>query len=139
MATALKKPTPSKTGRARFARHIGRGKTQDTAKLPRLISQVQEGFDVRQDSLVRLTGFSRRSITGWKAGQPSSEPAIRRFEELHRLQESLARVMKPAFIPQWLHAPNEAFDGLKPLEVIERGQLDRIWRMIFYLESGMPT
>ena len=47
--------------------------------------------------------------------------------------------MKPAFIPQWLHTPNEAFDGLKPLEVIEREHIDRIWRMIFYLESGMPT
>lgn len=68
-----------------------------------------------------------------------SKPAIRRFEELRRLQEGLARVMKPNFIPQWLHIPNEAFDGLKPLAVIERGQIDRIWRMIFYLESGMPT
>jgi hypothetical protein len=47
--------------------------------------------------------------------------------------------MKPKFILQWLHNPNEAFDGLKPLEVIARGQIDRIWRMIFYLESGMPT
>ena len=68
-----------------------------------------------------------------------SDPAIRRFEELRRLQEGLVRVMKPAFIPQWLHTPNEAFDGLKPWEVIERGQIDRIWRMISYLESGMPT
>ncbi len=139
MATALKKSTPPKTGHARFARHSSRRKTPDTAKLPHLITQVQASFDVPQDSLVRLTGFSRRSIASWKAGRPSSEPAIRRFEELHRLQESLARVMKPEFIPQWLHTPNEAFDGLKPLEVIERGHIDRIWRMIFYLESGMPT
>ena len=140
MVTALPKPTSRKTSRARFViHHTSRGKARDSSKLSRLITQVQAGFAVPQDSLVRLTGFSRRSIAGWKAGQPSSEPAIRRFEELHRLQEGLARVMKPEFIPQWLHTPNEAFDGLKPLEVIERGQIDRIWRMIFYLESGMPT
>ena len=30
-----------------------------------------------------------------------------------------------------------AFDGLKPLEVIERGEIDRLWNMIFYLESGV--
>ncbi|MEX0713900.1 MAG: antitoxin Xre/MbcA/ParS toxin-binding domain-containing protein [Pirellulales bacterium] len=42
------------------------------------------------------------------------------------------------WISQWLQAPNDAFDGLKPLEVIERGQVDRIWRTIYLLESGVP-
>ena len=42
-------------------------------------------------------------------------------------------------IPQWLETPNQAFDGLKPLEVIERGQIDRLWRMLFYLESGVAS
>ena len=37
----------------------------------------------------------------------------------------------------WLDAPNPAFDGLKPLEVIERGEIDRLWNMIFYLESSL--
>jgi hypothetical protein len=30
-----------------------------------------------------------------------------------------------------------AFGELKPLEVIERGEIDRLWNMIFYLESGV--
>lgn len=40
--------------------------------------------------------------------------------------------------PPWLTAPNDAFDGLKPLEVIERGESDRIWQMIFLMRSGSP-
>ena len=47
--------------------------------------------------------------------------------------------MAPEAIPQWLDAPNDAFDGLKPLEVIERGEIDRLWNMIFYLESGVAS
>jgi hypothetical protein len=39
-------------------------------------------------------------------------------------------------IGQWLQQPNPAFDGLKPLEVIERGEIDRIWAMVYQLESG---
>jgi hypothetical protein len=35
--------------------------------------------------------------------------------------------------------PNDEFDGLKPLEVIERGEMDRLWDMIFYLESGIAS
>jgi hypothetical protein len=31
------------------------------------------------------------------------------------------------------------FDGLKPIEVIERGEVDRIWQMIVYLRSGVAS
>jgi hypothetical protein len=41
--------------------------------------------------------------------------------------------------PQWLQTPNPAFGELKPLEVIERGEIDRLWSMIFYLESGVAS
>ena len=32
--------------------------------------------------------------------------------------------------------PNDAFNGLKPIEVIERGEVDKIWEMIYRLRSG---
>jgi len=59
--------------------------------------------------------------------------------ELQRLREGLEAVMEPGYIGEWLQSPNDSFNGLKPLEVIERGQIDRIWRMIHLLESGVPT
>jgi hypothetical protein len=58
--------------------------------------------------------------------------------EMQRLYQALANVMKPGFVGEWLQAPNDAFSGLKPLEVVERGEVDRLWRMIYALESGMP-
>ncbi len=30
----------------------------------------------------------------------------------------------------------DAFDGLKPLEVIEGGEIDRLWEMMYRLKSG---
>ena len=59
--------------------------------------------------------------------------------EIRRLRKTPARVIRPDFIGPWLQSPNEAFSGLKPIEVIERGEVDRIWRMIYELESGIPT
>jgi len=58
---------------------------------------------------------------------------------LDRLRARLSQVMKHEFIAEWLSTPNDAFDGLKPLEVIERGEVDRLWDMIFYLESGIAS
>ncbi len=51
--------------------------------------------------------------------------------------ERLAEIVKPSSIPQWLETPNKAFDELTPLEVLERGEIDRLCTMIFYLESGV--
>jgi hypothetical protein len=41
-------------------------------------------------------------------------------------------------VGEWLKTPNEAFDGSTPLQVIERGESDRIWRMIYQLQTGEP-
>ena len=64
---------------------------------------------------------------------------VRDGRETERFRERLAEVVKPEAIPEWLETPNPAFDGLKPREVIERGEIDRLWSMIFYLESGMVS
>lgn len=58
--------------------------------------------------------------------------------KVSRLRARLAEVIVEEAIPGWLDTPNPAFDGLKPIEVIERGEIDRLWNMIFYLESGIP-
>lgn len=58
---------------------------------------------------------------------------------IERFQQKLAEVIQAEEIPRWLETPNEAFDGLKPLEVIERGEIDRLWNMIYYLESGVAS
>lgn len=56
-----------------------------------------------------------------------------------RLEAALAKVMNVKALGKWFEEPNPAFDGLKPLEVIERGEIDRLWAMIHQLESGTPS
>lgn len=66
-------------------------------------------------------------------------PETQRAEEIRSIEQALADVMRPEFVEPWLRTPNEAFAGQTPIEVIERGEGDRIWRMIHELESGEPT
>lgn len=72
-------------------------------------------------------------------GRAVNEPSFRRIKELERFRARLAEVVAADAIPAWLDTPNEAFGGLKPLEVIGRGEIDRLWSMIFYLESGVAS
>ena len=105
---------------------------------PRTLRQLRDDLGLNQTELGRLIGFSTRWVAAQEAGG-AGVPAERRVMEIERLYEALCRVVKPESIKGWLTRPNTAFDGLKPLEVVERGPLDRLWQMIFFLESGVAS
>jgi DNA-binding transcriptional regulator YiaG len=102
------------------------------------VRELRQALRLTRRMFSRLTGFSERAIADWEAGKDLSEPTRQRMTEMQRLQQGLARVMKREFIAEWLQVPNDAFGGLKPIEVVERGEIDRLWRMIYVLESGQP-
>ena len=102
------------------------------------VREMTKRFAVRQDTLSRMTGFSPRAVAEWASGKEPSAPAKKVFTEMDRLLDALARLMQPKEVGQWLKQPNPAFDGSTPVQVIERGQIDRLWRMLYYAESGEP-
>jgi hypothetical protein len=53
-----------------------------------------------------------------------------------RLFNALAEVVPASQIGPWLGTPNPAFEASTPIQVIERGESDRIWRMIWELRGG---
>jgi hypothetical protein len=80
-----------------------------------------------------------RAIAEWENSKPLSGPSLLKMREIDRLRASLSGIVREEFIGTWLDTPNPAFEGLKPVEVIERGEIDRIWRMIYEVGSGQPT
>ena len=58
--------------------------------------------------------------------------------ETGRLIPKIREFLVNEKIGPWLNEPNPAFDGSTPLQVLERGEADRISRMIYELESGEP-
>jgi transcriptional regulator with XRE-family HTH domain len=89
-----------------------------------LVAEVRRKLGLGRKAFARLTGYSERAIANWESGARPDEPGLRRVRETERFQERLAEVVRPEAIPEWLDTPNDAFDGLKPLEVIERGEID---------------
>ena len=106
---------------------------------PVSVGTVRGRLGLSRKLFSRLAGFSERAIADWECGKPVSEPGLRRIKELDRFRDRLSEVVAADAIPAWLDTPNKTFDGLKPLEVIERGEIDRLWNMIFYLESGIAS
>ena len=126
-----------------------RPQEQETELADRLVAAVADnGPDVRElcgtyglkrEELGRLTGFSLRALAEWAGGRLPSQPAKRRLQEVRRLLDALAEIVKRESIPKWLHQPNPAFDRLTPLQVIELGEIDRLWAMVHDLGAGQPS
>jgi hypothetical protein len=60
-------------------------------------------------------------------------------DEFERLTKALNEVVRDSAVGEWLKTPNPAFSGLTPLEMIDRGEGDRLWEMIYYLRSGVAS
>jgi DNA-binding transcriptional regulator YiaG len=104
-----------------------------------MVVELRKRLQLNQGVFARLLPVSVRSLASLEGGSPPTEVVARRVVELRRLTDALAEVMKEESLGRWLQTPNEAFGDLKPLEVIERGESDRLWSMIYFLRSGVPS
>lgn len=103
------------------------------------VLEIRHGLHLGRRLFSRITGFSERAIADWEGSKPLSGPSLLKMREIARLRAALNTIMREEFIGAWLDTPNPAFQGLKPVEVIERGEIDRIWRMVYEVGSGEPT
>jgi hypothetical protein len=124
----------------RFLAAKGAGKTSTVlhtaAGKPFQVKAFCARYKMPRTDLTRLTGYSQRAIDKWAAGDEPGQAARKHLRELSRLVDQLAELMEPGYVGTWLKTPNDAFDGSTPMQVIERGESDRLWSMIYQLQTG---
>lgn len=91
-----------------------------------------------REAFGRLVNVSVRAIADVESNQKKVGKLQRNYVEVKRLCDALSEVVEPESLGDWFDTPNDAFAGLKPVEVIERGEIDRLWEMFYRLRSGMP-
>jgi hypothetical protein len=128
-----------KVSRAKRGKVMVRGGKKAAASLQEFsVKQFCARYRLIRPDLTRLTGYSQRSVDQWATGDAPSTPARKQLREVVRLLDGLSEIMEPDSIGAWLKEPNDAFDGSTPLQVIERGESDRLWRMIYQIQTGEP-
>ena len=101
--------------------------------------ELRDSLQMTRAVFGRIVNVSERTLAKVEQAKPKQVKRLPRFyNEVHRLCTTLSEVVEPESLGKWFTTPNSAFDGLKPIEVIERGEIDRLWEMAFRLRSGMP-
>ena len=138
-----KKRGPSKAAEKRTSRRKPAAKRgqRSTGPLPRSLAIVKSDFGramqlrvrlgMSRQRFARLVPMSTRNLAYLESGKPATASLRRQLIALSRLIDALATVVEQDTIGHWLQQANKQFDGLKPVEVLERGEVDRIWQMIF--------
>jgi len=100
--------------------------------------ELRHRLRMTREAFGRLVDVSVRTIAKVEADKTKADTLRRDYLEVSRLCDSLAEVVDPSSLGEWLNAPNESFGGSKPIEIIERGEIDRLWEMCYRLRSGAP-
>lgn len=125
---------PKKPARRPAVLVISSGQAADTS-----VGKLRSKLSLTQTQFARLLPVSVRTLTTLEGGAPPTEPVARRITELDRLTAALSEVIRKESLGKWLLTPNPAFGGLTPLEVVERGEGDRLWETVYFLRSGVAS
>jgi len=100
------------------------------------LRDLRHRFSLSQALLSRLLDVSLRTLSGAESAGTVPPQMQRSVTQAVRLFGALGEAMQPAFVGQWLDQPNEMLGNLKPVEAIERGQIDLVWQIVEGLRSG---
>ena len=131
-------PKQLKGRRARPARSVAAAVAQAQAMTHNRVAALRLSLGVPRNRFARLVGRTERAVIDWETGKAQLQGlSQQRVRELERLTEALHELFDAKSLGTWFDTPNPAFGGLKPVEVIERGESDRLWKMVFELKSGV--
>lgn len=101
--------------------------------------ELRQMLKMKREEFCRIVNVSPRTIAKVEAAAEEVDKLQRPYNEVYRLASALNEVVDPDSLEHWFTTPNESLGNLKPLEVIERGEIDRLWEIVFRLRSGIPS
>lgn len=101
-------------------------------------AELRARLQLTRPVFARLLGVSERTVADWEHATAPKSGAERAIKELRSVIEACERVMKPTFVGPWLVTAHGSLDGFKPIELIERGETERVLRALFFVEAGIP-
>jgi hypothetical protein len=88
-----------------------------------------------RDDFCRLLNVSVRTLADVEHCKKQGEKLHRPYAELARLCLALTGLMPVEALKSWFTLPSARCEGMKPIELIERGEIDRLWKLVFQAQQ----
>jgi transcriptional regulator with XRE-family HTH domain len=102
---------------------------------------LREALGVSPEQMARLLDVSAKSVERWERdGKLPARTAVRqRLAQLQEIVELGLTVLKAEGLLMALHTPAPIFDGCTGLQLIERGQGQRVVGALAGIYEGVPS
>ena len=101
------------------------------------IETIQKLAEFSAREVAQLLGTTPETISRWRGGKTDPQPKMR--DSLLQL-EWLATVLSELYPPKeahlWLFSPHKLLNGERPVDVIQRGESNRVLQIIAQLKDG---
>ena len=89
---------------------------------------LRQAFRLSRERLARLIGVSAKTVERWEARptRPARDDTRARMAQLREIAELGASVYTREGLADFLDAPLSEFDGLTALQLMERGEADKV-------------
>lgn len=139
MTTKLRgKTTRARKAPVQFANVRGLHGIRLVSRQGRSALELRDRLNLTRDDFGRLVDVSVRTIAKVESDKCKTGSLQRDYLEIGRLCDALSEVVEPTALGEWFFTPNKRFGGSKPVEIIERGEIDKLWELVYRLRSGMP-
>jgi len=102
------------------------------------IRALLQALTIDQSTLALALGVNERTVDRWLAddGYPQRE-ARRRLGDLGTVKDNLYRTFKTEEgVRLWMHLDNRYLGGLKPVDALRAGRIDRVTAALIALDYG---
>ena len=108
------------------------------AHLEAVLEQLEARFGLSTNQLAMTLGTTTRTLERWRSGESFPQRESRqRLDHLMDLGERLHETFATTeALSTWLGTNNTYLGGLKPVEVLQAGRVDRVLAAIEALDSG---
>ena len=100
----------------------------ETVVPSRVIGRLERDLDLAAEDVARALDTTVRTLERWRAGEAYPQRGAReRLKELQALAEHLEDTFATRdSTAKWLRADNRYLGGIKPIEALRAGRVDRV-------------
>jgi transcriptional regulator with XRE-family HTH domain len=115
--------------------------TRSLAPQLQYVEEAHEKLGLTYRQIAGALGADESTLHRWRSGE--SEPravSLGRMEALHELQTELLDLATPESARRWLFSAELAdLDGQRPVDLITRGQIEPLVRILLRMNLGMSA